>query len=242
MKKQVEILTDKSALTKRAFVLITEKIKEAIANKDSCTIALAGGGTPKPIYEMLAKENLPWDKIYVFWGDERYVSADHADSNQKMAREAWLNKVSIPQGNIYPMSTESNNPQVDADKHQQQIANFFDVNPGEFPHFDLILLGIGDDGHTASLFPHTKALKVNNRLVTVGEKDGQPRLTFTAPLINAANCVIFIVAGSNKQNALAQIFADEGDDSMYPSRLIKPQGELWWLLDENAAEKVKTLV
>ena len=110
------------------------------------------------------------------------------------------------------------------------MREFFQVSPGEFPSLDLILLGMGDDGHTASLFPHTDALQVSDRLITVGNKDGQPRLTFTVPLINEARCVIFIVAGADKQEALDQIFAEKADDMNYPSRLIQPQGELQWLL------------
>lgn len=118
--------------------------------------------------------------------------------------------------------------------------SFFQVQPGEFPAFDLILLGIGDDGHTASLFPHTEALNVRDRLITVGNKDGQPRITFTAPLINHARCVIFVVAGASKRPALAQVFAPTADDQTYPSRLIQPQGELWWLLDEAAGLELKS--
>jgi 6-phosphogluconolactonase len=235
MKKLVEILPDKSALIERAFVLIKQKIIAAIADKDLCTIALAGGSTPQPIYEAIAKETLPWEKIHVFWGDERYVPPQHPDSNQKMAREAWLNQVNIPEANIHPMPTGSENPQVDAELHEQEIAGFFGLKLGDIPHFDLILLGMGDDGHTASLFPHTDALGIRDRLITVGNKNGESRLTFTVPLINAAHCVIFMVAGSNKKTALQQIFAPESDDFNYPSRLIKPQGELWWLLDRSAA-------
>lgn len=234
MKKLVETLPHKSALIERAHILVKQKIMAAIAAHDLCTIALAGGSTPKPIYEAIATEDLPWPKIHVFWGDERYVPPDHPDSNQKMAREAWLNKIDIPQTNIHPMPTGSANPQVDAEQYQQELSRFFQLKSGEIPHFELILLGMGDDGHTASLFPHTDALNISDRLITVGNKNGESRLTFTVPLINAARCVIFIVSGSNKQTALKQVWAPEGDDFSYPSRLIRPQGELWWLLDQSA--------
>lgn len=140
------------------------------------------------------------------------------------------------------MPTNSNNPQMDAAKHEQELIEFFGIKSGEFPQFDLILLGMGDDGHTASLFPQTEALNINNHLITVGYKNSEPRLTFTVPLINAAHCVMFIVAGSDKQTALEAVFLAEGDDLTYPSRLIKPQDELWWLLEENAAQKIKSLV
>ena len=121
---------------------------------------------------------------------------------------------------------------------KHNCSSFFQTEPGTFPKFDLILLGMGDDGHTASLFPHTEALKVRDRLVTVGNKDGQPRLTFTVPLINQARCVMFLVAGGNKRSALKQVFATQGDDTQYPSRLIDPEGELLWLLDSAAAAEL----
>ena len=238
MQKIVEVLPDKEALIKRSLEVILSKIQEAIEKSDRFTIALAGGGTPKPLYEAIATQNLPWEKIHVFWGDERYVPADHPDSNQGMARNAWLNKVDIPAANIHPMPTDGASPVADAEKHEAQLQEFFGIRGGTFPDFDVILLGIGDDAHTASLFPHTDALQVQDRLVTVGNKDGQPRITFTAPLINHAHCVIFLVAGSSKRPALAQIFAPEADAVTYPARLIQPQGELRWLLDESAGQEL----
>ncbi len=153
MKKLVETLPDKSALIERSYLLVKEKINQAIANKDICTIGLYGGSTPKPVYEKLAQASLPWHKIHVFWGDERYVAPDHPDSNQKMAREAWLDKVNIPAQNIHPMPTDSQNPQVDADKHEQELTQFFGLKSGEIPHFDLILLGMGDDSIQPLYFP-----------------------------------------------------------------------------------------
>jgi 6-phosphogluconolactonase len=240
MKKIVEVLPDKTALIKRSLEVVLCQLQTAINSSGRATIALAGGGTPKPLYEALAQSNLPWDKIHVFWGDERYVPADHPDSNQGMARQAWLNKVDIPATNIHPMPTTGTSPEADAAQHQTDLQDFFKTSGGAFPAFDVILLGIGDDAHTASLFPHTDALQVQDQLVTVGNKDGQPRITFTAPLINQANCVIFLVAGSSKRPALAQIFAPVADPMIYPSRLIQPQGELWWLLDQSAGQELTT--
>lgn len=237
----VEVLSDKSALIQRSLELILAKLHQAIAERGQFTIALSGGSTPKPLYEAIAQENLPWDKIHVFWGDERYVPSDHPDSNERMACQAWLDHVNIPASNIHPMPTDEADPATAAQKHEQQLRAFFNAQPGEFPSLDLILLGIGDDAHTASLFPHTEALKVRDRLVTVGNKDGQPRITFTAPFINQARCVIFLVAGASKQEALSHIFAADADDMNYPARLIQPQGELWWLLDQSAGEKLPSV-
>jgi 6-phosphogluconolactonase len=240
MKKLIEVLPNATALIERSLSLTVEKITNAIQNKEKCSLALSGGSTPKALYEALAKQSLPWEKIHIFWGDERYVSRDHSDSNQRMARQAWLNLVPIPAENIHPMPTESGDPSVDAQTHEAQLREFFQVVPGEFPALDVVLLGMGDDGHTASLFPQTAALDVRDRLITVGKKDGQPRLTFTIPLINKAHCVIFIVSGENKRPALAQIMVPEADDKTYPSRFIKPQGELWWLLDQAAGSELKS--
>lgn len=239
MNKIVEVLPDKVSLLKRSLEVVLSKMQAAIQEHGRCAIALAGGGTPKPLYEALSTQDLPWEKVHVFWGDERYVPADHPDSNQGMARSAWLDKVDIPAANIHPMPTDGATPAADAEKHEAQLREFFGTAVGEFPQFDVILLGIGDDAHTASLFPHTDALQVKDRLVTVGNKDGQPRITFTAPLINHAHCVIFLVAGASKRPALAQIFAPDADALTYPARLIQPQGELWWLLDESAGQELK---
>ena len=236
MQTLVEVLPDKSALIERSLEIMLTKIEDAIAQRGIVTITLAGGSTPKPLYEKLAEQDLPWGKIHVFWGDERYVPADHPDSNQGMARRAWLDQVPLPAANIHPMLTSATNPVDAAAQHEAELQAFFKISAGAFPSFDIILLGIGDDGHTASLFPHTEALQVRDRLITVGNKDGQPRITFTAPLINHAHTVLFLVAGASKRPALDHIFAPEDDDTLYPARLIQPQGELWWLLDQAAGE------
>lgn len=236
--KTVEVLPNLSALVQRSLDITLEKAQTAIAERGRFTIALSGGSTPKPLYEAIAAQDLPWENIHVFWGDERYVPPHHPDSNQGMARRAWLDHVNIPPANIHPMPTDAADPAIASAKHEQELQAFFQVLPGEFPRFDLILLGMGDDGHTASLFPYTEALQVSDRLVTVGHKDDQPRITFTAPLINQARCVIFMVAGANKQSALAQVFSPSGNDQAYPSRLIQPAGELWWLLDQAAGQNL----
>ncbi len=236
---QVKVLSDKPALIAHALDLIVDKINTTLDQQAQFTIALAGGSTPKPLYEALAQKSLPLEKIHIFWGDERYVPGDHPDSNQRMARQAWLDQVNFPAANIHSMPTGSNDPSVDAQTHNRELQDFFGVTAGELPTFDIILLGMGDDGHTASLFPQTEALTVSDRLITVGNKDGQPRLTFTYPLINNARCVIFLVAGDNKRPALAEIFSPNGDETLYPAKAVKPQGELLWLLDEAAGAQLK---
>lgn len=234
MEKLLLVVPDKQALSERALEIVVERINTALETRGICTLALAGGSTPKPVYEALSRLNLPWERLHIFWGDERYVSRDHPDSNQGMARQAWLDKIDIPPENIHPMPTDSQDAVLDAQKYETQLRQWFKLTGSEFPTFDLILLGMGDDGHTASLFPHTAALDVGDRSITVGDKDGQPRLTFTVPLINHARSVLFLVSGESKRPALAQVFAEVGDARAYPSRLIHPQGELIWLLDQAA--------
>lgn len=229
-----EILPDRAALVSRALEVVVAHIAQAIADRGRCTLALAGGGTPKPLYEALAQQDLPWDKLHIFWGDERYVPPTHPDSNEGMARAAWLDRVPFPPENLHPMPTGAGDPAADADLHDQEIREFFQVPTGEFPALDIVLLGMGPDGHTASLFPHTAALDVADRCVTVGNKDGDPRITFTYPFLNQSRLVLFLVTGDNKQPALREIFSENGDDRQYPARAIRPQGTLHWLLDEAA--------
>lgn len=238
---QVEILADGPALVARALVLTTETIRAAVRERGRCWLALSGGSTPEPLYRALAQADLPWADLWVLWGDERYVPADHPDSNQRMARRAWLDHVPIPAAQILPWPTEAGDPAADAVRYEQWLGDRLGV--GALPQLDCVLLGMGDDGHTASLFPHTAALEVRDRLVAVGEKDGQPRLTLTYAMLNAARQVLFLVAGASKRPALAQIFAACEDPSIsaildrtYPARAIRPQGELRWLLDRAAAE------
>ena len=239
VKNSTEVLSDKATLIARTREIILEKIESALKSKDICTIALSGGSTPKPLYESLATCDLPWQKIHIFWGDERYVPADHVDSNQFMTRQVWLNRISIPDANIHPMPTDGMSPEQDALTHEEELKSFFKVLPKEFPPFDIIILGMGDDGHTASLFPNTDVLKETKKLVSVGNKSGQPRLTFTVPLINQAKCVLFLVSGANKKEVLGKVFASDEDSYLYPARLIQPQGELRWLIDEAAGELLK---
>jgi 6-phosphogluconolactonase len=234
---QIEIYPDKTALVSRAASLVIQQFQAAIAQRNTCSIVLAGGSTPKPLYETLANAELPSDKLQIFWGDERYVPVDHADSNAGMAKAAWLDRASIPSDHVHIVPTHLENPAATAHAYEQTIQDVL----GEQPQFDIVLLGMGDDGHTASLFPHTEALGVRDRLVTVGKKSGEPRITLTASAINNSRCVIFLVSGSSKQTALSQVFSPDAEDDAFPSRKIQPQGELWWLLDADAGVPVKDL-
>ncbi|MEM0981193.1 MAG: 6-phosphogluconolactonase [Cyanobacteria bacterium P01_H01_bin.58] len=234
---KIEIYPDRTALIARSLSLVVDCINQAIAERGTCSIALAGGSTPKPLYEALAKVDLPWSQVQVFWGDERYVPTDHADSNAGMAKAAWLDLIPMPADNVHIVPTEYEQPVDAASQYEQTLRRV--LGDETWPIVDITLLGMGDDGHTASLFPHTAALSVSDGLVTVGDKGGTPRITFTAPFINQSRHVIFVVAGQNKQTALTQVFATEANEAEYPSRKIQPEGELWWLLDAAAGEPLK---
>ena len=232
MARQVEIWNDRTEIATRALLLCQLAYDQAIAKDQRFTIVAAGGSTPRVLYELLAKKDWDWSKVHVFWGDERYVPITDPLSNEGMTRQAWLNHVSIPESNIHAVPTSADDPAIAAVEYEQHIQEFFGVAAGEIPQFDLILLGMGDDGHTASLFPHTTALKVNDRLVTVGEKDGQPRITMTVPLINQAKEIMFMIEGDAKAKALKAVLAPKGDVNQYPSRLIT--GNTIWLCDRTA--------
>ncbi len=234
MRKQVYVYPDRSALVAAALVMVVERIRAAIADRHTCSIALSGGSTPQPLYAALAQQDLPWHQIHIFWGDERYVPYTHPDSNYGMTKRVWLDLVPIPAANIHPMPTDLADPQLAATAYDRSISAHFGLEAGVMPNFDITLLGMGDDGHTASLFPHTAALAVVDRSVTVGDKDGEPRLTLTIGAIDKSHTTIFLVCGASKQPALRAVFAPVGDGSAYPSRQIQPDGELLWLLD-NAA-------
>lgn len=238
MTQEVLLYPDRQALVEAALALVVERILTAVNERQSCSIALSGGSTPQPLYAALAHADLPWQQIHIFWGDERYVPATHPDSNYGMTKRVWLDLVPIPAANVHPMPTDFAQPQLAAEDYERQIVADFGLEAGSIPIFDIILLGMGDDGHTASLFPHMAALSVVDRLITTGDKDGQPRLTFTFPLINTARSAIFLISGISKQPALAEIFAPTGDAAAYPARGVKPQGELLWLLDADAGAKL----
>ena len=214
---------------------------DAIAQRGRFTIALSGGSTPRNLYTLIAANasaTLPWNQMFFFWGDERHVPPDSPDSNYRMAKETLLTKVPIPSTNIFPVPAENPDAAVAAETYEQTLRKFFVVAPGEFPRFDLILLGMGPDGHTASLFPETAALEEKSRLVVANwvEKLGSSRITFTLPLLNAARCIAFLVSGTDKAAALHEVLEGNAPAEKYPSKLVQPrEGKLIWFVDRAAA-------
>jgi 6-phosphogluconolactonase len=218
----------------------------AVAERGRFTIALSGGSTPKNLYTLIAANasaNLPWAQMFFFWGDERHVPPDDPDSNYRMAKEAFLSKIPVPPGNIFRIPAENPDAAAAAEAYEQTLRKFFAVGAGEFPRFDLILLGMGPDGHAASLFPETAALQEKSRLVVANwvEKLGTSRITFTLPLLNAARCVAFLVSGIDKAEALHEVLEGNAPGEKYPSKLVQPSaGKLIWFVDRAAASQLST--
>jgi 6-phosphogluconolactonase len=217
---------------------------DAIAERGRFTIALSGGSTPRSLFTLIAanaKSSLPWEKMFFFWGDERHVPPTDADSNYRMAEETILSKVPVPPANIFRVPTENPDASAAAEAYEQALRKFFELAAGEFPRFDLILLGMGPDGHTASLFPETAALQEKSRLVVANwvEKLHTYRITLTLPVLNAARRVAFLVSGVDKASVLHEVLESNAPGEKYPSKLIKPSdGKLIWFLDRAAASEL----
>jgi 6-phosphogluconolactonase len=220
-------------LARAAAETFVEEAAKSIREKGSFAVALAGGSTPKALYELLATEYrdaLEWEKVHAFFGDERTVPPDHEDSNYRMAQHTLLSQV--PVGSVRRMRGELD-PREAATLYEQELRTFF----GGPPRFDLVLLGIGEDGHTASLFPNTPALDVTDRFAVENpvEKLGTVRLTLTVPAINAAKRIIFLTAGEGKAGALEEILEGEANPHEYPAKLVRAEGETAWMVDRAAA-------
>src|SRR5215470_3225981 len=214
------VVADASALYRAAAAEFSRCAREAIASRGRFAVALSGGNTPRGVYSLLAAEQtnvLPWNQIYVFLGDERHVPPDHPDSNYRMANETLFSKVPIPPQNVFRVPAELPAPAA-ADEYERSLRSFFNLGPGSWPSFDLILLGLGDDGHTASLFPGSAALQETSRLVVANwvEKFQSFRITFTYPVLNRAAEVLFLVSGEGKAQILKSVLAPS-EAKAYPA-------------------------
>lgn len=218
----------------------------AIEKSGQFTVALAGGSTPKALYQLLASENykskIDWSSAFFFFGDERNVLPDDAESNFRMANENLFEPLEIFPQNIFRWETEFEDAAAIANDYETKIIDFFDLRENDFPKFDLILLGMGDDGHTASLFPFTDALNENGR-IAVENKVGKletVRLTLTFPTINNSENVFFLVKGTDKSETLKQVLEGDFEPLKFPSQNVQPVGgNLFWLVDSEAAESLE---
>ena len=218
---------------------------EATSAGQRFAVALAGGSTPRGLYTLLAtgaqfRTAVPWDQCEVFWGDERHVRPDHADSNYRMAREAMLSRVPVPEAQIHRIAGELADPDAAATEYEGVVRQVL-AGRGEVPAFDLILLGLGADGHTASLFPGTTALTERQRLVvsTRVDKLGASRITMTLPLIYASRQVLFLAAGADKAPAVRDVLVAGPQGPDLPARLVSPpDGRVRWVIDQAAAQLI----
>lgn len=226
--------------------LFAEKLEQAAGSRGIARIAISGGSTPQATFKLLADPNqpflatIPWDKLQLFWVDERCVPPDNPESNYGVCRDLLLSKVPIPQSNVYRMEGELN-PEEAASRYESTLRNVMKLEGAESPAFDLVVLGMGPDGHTASLFPNTEALNEMGRLVVanhVPQKDTW-RITLTWPVINQGKEVAFEMEGNSKTDVLAEVLTGPRDPERLPSQLIRPSnGKLLFLLDEDAAAKL----
>ena len=230
----------------RAAAELLVRLQRADHTQEHFALALSGGSTPRTFHSMLVappyRDQVDWERMQYFWGDERFVPPDDPASNYRMAFETLLTKAPVTSDQVHRVPTERGDPATVADLYEADIRRDLNVLPGQFPRFDLILLGMGPDGHCASLFPHTAALHVDNRLVTANEVPQlhTTRITFTVPVINNAAAVVFLVAGADKADALAAVLEGPRDPETYPSQFIAPEhGALYWLADRAAASKLQ---
>jgi 6-phosphogluconolactonase len=233
------LVPDIEALNRAAAGEFARCASAAINKSGRFTVALSGGQTPRAIYSLLARDyasSLPWERIYIFFGDERHVPPADPQSNYRMANESLLSHVPIPAENVHRIDAELE-ASAAAEQYQSVLEQFFDLNANELPRFDLVMLGMGDDGHTASLFPGTAALQEETRLVVANhvEKLTADRITFTLPVLNAAAEAMVIVAGVNKAPVVRQIIHSPATLT-YPVQRVHPNnGRLLWIVEQHAA-------
>jgi len=238
-KVTINIGKDKDELTHRLADRFVSLAQDCVKNSGRYAVALSGGSTPKAFYALLAEpeygNQVPWKATHLFWGDERCVAHDSPESNYKMAVDALISKVPIPAENVHPTHGQDQDPVAAALKYEKEIVEFFKLGAGEFPAFDFNLLGMGPDGHTASLFPGSAALEERSRIVVANfvAKFNTYRITLTLPAINNSKNVIFMVAGQDKQEMLKTVL--ESGPPVLPSQLIAPAGKLDWYIDRAAA-------
>lgn len=241
--RDIRIAGDADELVRETAQLFADVVRAAAQARGCCRIALAGGATPRGLYRHLASEaelrlRLPWEQLQVFWGDERQVAPDHADSNYRMARDALLAQVPLPAANIHRIPAELPDADRAARRYEAAIRQAFALGTGALPRFDLILLGLGADGHTASLFPGTAALAETQRLAVanrVNQLDAW-RITLTLPVINCARTVVFLVSGADKAAALARVLEGTDEAATLPAARVRPRGgRVIWMVDAAAA-------
>ena len=237
-KADLRVFADVHELSLRAAEAAVRTMNDSVRASGRCSVVLSGGNTPRMLYTLLASEfrdQIPWAQTHVFWGDERYVSHDDPESNYRMARETLLEHVPCPAGNIHPMPTHFPSADAAARDYERTLRNYFGT---DWPGFDLCLLGLGEEGHTASLFPGSPALEEETRWVVAVETPADPplRLTLTLPALTRAANIYVLVAGSKKASALRHVLTGSPDPNTFPAAGVRlTEGTLIWWVDREAA-------
>jgi 6-phosphogluconolactonase len=251
MKPTIRILPDADQLARFAARLFLKRLVLTLPIQVEFTVALSGGSTPRKMFEILGNDERlkkqvrlgTWEYLHFFWSDERHVPPDHAESNYRLAYDSMLSPLGIREANIHRIKGEFEDAGEAASQYETEILRDFPVAEGQVPRFNLVFLGMGSDGHTASLFPGTKALQEERRLVVsnwVG-KFYADRITMTAPLLNNAACVVFLVSGQDKALPVKAVLEGRYEPQQLPAQLIRPEsGKLIWLLDSAAASLLRT--
>jgi len=243
MNGELHVYPNVDGLSHAAAETLCKLSQAAIESRGRFTLALAGGNTPRRLYELLDsdyRERIAWSKVHLFWGDERFVSADHPHSNYALALDSLLSNLPLPPGNVHRIATEFPSAAHSALAYERELQAFFaPLESGRFPAFDVILLGLGPDGHTASLFPGDPVLDETTRWVRATEAPAplavRERITLTLPLINQARCALFLVAGATKRDVLAHVLSGTPQARLrYPAARVRAQGGTLWFLDRAA--------
>jgi 6-phosphogluconolactonase len=241
MTSDPQIFSGTGDLARAAAKYFAARSIDAVAQRGSFTVALSGGSTPKILYQLLADSNepfrnqIPWANTHFFWSDERHVPPDHPDSNYRMVNEVMLSRVPVSESNVHRVASENPNATEAAEAYEQTLVQ---IMTADLPRLDLILLGVGVDGHTASIFPGSEVLHETTRLVAAPwvEKLKTFRITMTLPLLNNAASVVFLVSGAEKAQIVEEVLQDA---RRYPAEAVKPiNGDLLWMLDKEAASKI----
>jgi 6-phosphogluconolactonase len=248
VEREIRILSDGAAIAKRAAQEFVQAAASAVREKGIFKVALAGGSTPKALYNLLATDpslhsQVPWDKMHLFFGDERHVGPEHPDSNFRMARESMISKVPLKPDQVTRIKGEYPDAEQGALEYEKELRDNFKLRDGEYPRFDLLLAGMGNEGHTLSLFPGTKALHANGRVVMrnwVGKLYTE-RITLTVPAASNAARIMFMVTGADKALALKAVLEGPYEPEQLPAQFLQPKnGKLLWLVDTAAGGMLST--
>lgn len=241
---ELHISKDNDALSTEVASWIVDYISATLQKQDRFTLVLSGGSTPQKLNTLLAaapyKEKIDWTRLHIFWGDERFVPFEDDRNNAKMAFDTLLKHVPVPAAQIHVMRTDIE-PEASAAAYENILADYFTTDDPDSNSFDLVLLGMGDDGHTLSLFPGTHVMHIEDRFTAslFLKQQDMYRITLTAPIVNRAACVAFLVSGAGKAPALQQVIEGDYQPDLYPSQVIQPNGELHWFVDEAAAANLE---